>query len=93
MIEEAESRNHKTDEYLGLWRVNRNGSSPKDSLRFSPENLKKLRNLEDRTQLTIGVEMISTDEFRKDYLSSSEFTLELDSSDTQPTTWAIYRKY
>ena len=93
MIEEAEIRNHKTDEYLGLWIVNRNESSPKDSLRFSPENLKKLKELDDLAQLTVGFEMISADEFRRDYLSSPEFHIELDSSDAQPTTWLVYSKY
>ena len=93
MIEEAEIINHKTDEYLGLWIVNTNNGSPKVTLRFTPESHKKLKELDDLSQLTVGMEIISAGEFKRDYLANQGFHIELDPHDTRPTTWVVYRRY
>ncbi len=96
MIEEAEIKNHKTNEYLGIWTVNRNGSSQKRTLIFTPENHKKLKELDDLVQLTVGLEIISAGEFKRNYLSrkdNREFSIELDPKNTQPIDWTVYRQY
>ena len=92
MIEESEIRNHKTNEYLGLWVMDRNSKSPKYSLIFNPHNLKRLEELDDLVQLTVGYEMISAGEFKREHLADTEFHIILDPNDAQPAMWAVYRE-
>jgi len=92
MINEAEIRIYKTDEYLGLWKTEYD-QVPKVSLRFKPENLEKLKRLDDLAQLIVGVEMIPAKEFKETYLSRTDISINLDLTDTQPNTWAVFRQY
>ena len=91
MRTEAEIRVNKTQEYLGLWIKDSNDKPEGLRLRFSPNNLERLKRLGDLEQLCVSVDMISADEFRRDYLSKAY--VELDPNDAQPTTWEIGRQY
>jgi len=90
MKTEAEIRIDHTQEYLGLW-IKDSKEPEKLRLRFSPDNLERLKKLDDLEQLSVSVDMIPAGEFRKDYLSNAQ--IELHRNDAQPTTWKICRQY
>lgn len=94
MIVESEILELKTEKHLGLWICNyQKGSPPRLKLRFTPENHERLKKLDDLTQLVVSIDMISAGEFKRNYLSHPEFSIELSQEDTQPTTWRIQRRY
>ncbi len=89
-IKKGEIRIYKTQEYLGLWIEDSEEKPEKLRLKFSPDNLERLKQLDDLEQLCVSADMISAGEFRRDYLSNSH--IELDPNDSQPTTWKIGRR-
>lgn len=90
-MEESEIRAHgKTNEYLGRWVV-KYEETPKKSLRFAPQNLQKLKEMDDLAQISVGYELITAGAFKRENLPN--MPVEMDPFDREPTDWSIYRKF